>query len=114
MSLMVVLLSAVALVGGGTQAPRGVPNWPWYQLARCEHGIYGSDRREPAWSYDGRSGFDGGYQFTPGTWSSSKPSGYPRYAHQATPWQQTVVARRVLAAQGWGAWPTCSRKLGLR
>jgi hypothetical protein len=24
------------------------------------------------------------------------------------------VAERVLAKQGWGAWPACSRKLGLR
>jgi hypothetical protein len=24
------------------------------------------------------------------------------------------VAKRVLAAQGWKAWPACSRKLGLR
>ena len=27
--------------------------------------------------------------------------------------QQIVVAERVLAKQGWGAWPACSRKLGL-
>ncbi len=24
------------------------------------------------------------------------------------------MAERVLAQQGWGAWPACSRKLGLR
>jgi hypothetical protein len=25
-----------------------------------------------------------------------------------------LLAERTLDAQGWGAWPTCSRKLGLR
>ena len=28
--------------------------------------------------------------------------------------QQIIVAERVRARQGWGAWPECSRKLGLR
>jgi hypothetical protein len=28
--------------------------------------------------------------------------------------QQIIVAERVLAKQGWNAWPECSRKLGLR
>jgi hypothetical protein len=34
--------------------------------------------------------------------------------HQASRTQQIAVAERVLAAQGWKAWPACSRKLGLR
>ncbi|HEX4359947.1 MAG TPA: transglycosylase family protein, partial [Pseudonocardia sp.] len=28
--------------------------------------------------------------------------------------QQIAVAERVLAAQGWGAWPSCSRKVGAK
>jgi hypothetical protein len=28
--------------------------------------------------------------------------------------QQVVIAERGLAVQGWGAWPACSRRLGLR
>ncbi len=35
-------------------------------------------------------------------------------AHHASREEQIVVAERVLAKQGWGAWPACSRKLGLR
>ena len=35
------------------------------------------------------------------------------YAYQASREQQITVAERVLASQGWGAWPACSAKLGL-
>jgi hypothetical protein len=34
--------------------------------------------------------------------------------HQASKGEQIRVAERVLAKQGWKAWPSCSRKLGLR
>src|SRR5690606_20551051 len=34
-------------------------------------------------------------------------------ADLATRGQQIVVAERVLANQGWGAWPVCSRKSGV-
>lgn len=86
----------------GTQA---IPE-PWASLAHCE-----STGR---WAYNGPSGFDGGLQFHPRTWTAFRPEGLPAYAHQATPAQQIQVAERVLDAQGWGAWPSCSRKLGLR
>jgi Transglycosylase-like domain len=78
----------------------------WDRLASCESG--------QTWNYNGPSGFDGGLQFHPGTWSAYKLPGYPRYAWQATREMQIRVAERVLAAQGWGAWPACSAKLGLR
>jgi len=83
-----------------------VPEYPWGVLSACE-----SNRR---WSYNGSSGFDGGIQFHPGTWSSFKLAGYPRYAWQASPRMQVLAGGRVLASQGWGAWPACSRALGLR
>ena len=35
-------------------------------------------------------------------------------AHQASKAEQIRVAERVLANQGWKAWPSCSKKLGLR
>ena len=40
--------------------------------------------------------------------------GEPTFAYQAAPLVQVRVARRVLAAQGWRAWPVCSRKIGVR
>lgn len=78
----------------------------WDRLAQCESG--------GNWAYNGSSGYDGGLQFHPNTWNAYKPSGYPAYAYQASREQQIAVAERVLASQGWDAWPACSRKLGLR
>lgn len=83
----------------------------WDALAACE--------ARGEWSYGPHSDwgnhlFEGGLQFQPSTWDAFKPAGYPEAAYLATREQQIDVAERVLAAQGWGAWPTCSRKLGLR
>jgi murein DD-endopeptidase MepM/ murein hydrolase activator NlpD len=78
----------------------------WDALALCEAGA--------RWSYDGSSGFDGGLQFHPATWSAYRLPDDPEHAYEATREQQISVARRVLAEQGWQAWPVCSRRLGLR
>jgi murein DD-endopeptidase MepM/ murein hydrolase activator NlpD len=78
----------------------------WDVLSLCEAG--------GRWGYNGSSGFDGGLQFHPGTWSAYRLPGYPQVAWQATRVQQIQVGRRVLAEQGWQAWPVCSRRLGLR
>jgi Transglycosylase-like domain len=77
----------------------------WQALAECESG--------GDWGYNGSSGFDGGLQFLPSTWSSHAPPGYPAYAWQASPAQQIAVAELVLESSGWGAWPACSAMLGL-
>lgn len=76
----------------------------WDRVAQCES--------SGSWSYRGY--YHGGLQFHPGTWRSYAPSGYPSAAYNATREQQIFVAERVLARQGWGAWPACSSKLGLR
>lgn len=88
----------------------------WLRLADCETGgdRYGRPPYHPDWSYNGRSGFDGALQFAPSTWTANRPAGYPAFAWQASPAQQVVVAGRVLAEAGWGAWPACSRSVGLR
>jgi hypothetical protein len=82
-----------------------IPDY-WVAIASCESGV--------DWDYNGSSGFDGAVQFHPGTWSSYRLPGYPAFAWQASPFQQLVIAELVLARQGWGAWPACSRKVGLR
>lgn len=82
-----------------------IPSY-WVAIASCESGV--------DWDYNGSSGFDGAVQFHPGTWSAYRLPGYPPFAWQASPFQQLVVAELVLAAQGWGAWPSCSRQVGLR
>ena len=74
----------------------------WDKLAQCES--------TGNWAINTGNGFSGGLQFTPGTWKAFGGTGL---AHHASREQQIVVAERVLAKQGWGAWPACSRKLGL-
>jgi resuscitation-promoting factor RpfA len=75
----------------------------WDRLARCES--------NGNWSINTGNGYSGGLQFSPRTW---KAFGGIGLAHHASREQQIAVAERVLAKQGWGAWPACSRKLGLR
>ena len=40
-------------------------------------------------------------------------SSTPAKAHKASKAEQIAIARRVLAEQGAGAWPTCGRRAGL-
>lgn len=77
----------------------------WDRLAQCESG--------GNWA-SSVGLYEGGLQFHPSTWDRNKPSGYPDAAYQASRAQQIQVAERVLARQGWGAWPSCASKLGLR
>ena len=58
-------------------------------------------------------GFYGGVQFAAGTWKAYGGKTYASQAHLATKAEQIAIARRVLAGQGPGAWPTCSRRAGL-
>lgn len=82
----------------------------WDELARCEAG----GRWDAVREIGGRIAYAGGLQFSPRTWLAFKPSGFPEEPQAATREQQIVVAERVQARQGWGAWPSCSRQLGLR
>lgn len=79
----------------------------WDDLAQCESG--------GDWAHSGGSdSFDGGLQFHVGTWRSYGGTAYADRAYNATREQQIAIAEKVLADVGWGAWPACSRKLGLR
>jgi murein DD-endopeptidase MepM/ murein hydrolase activator NlpD len=77
----------------------------WDALAACEAG--------GDWGADTGNGYAGGLQFAPGTWHGFGGRSYAGSADAATREQQIAVAEIVLAAQGWQAWPTCSRLLGL-
>ena len=80
------------------------PDDVWQRLAECE-----SSGR-----WDIRDSFhEGGLQFAPSTWSAYRPDDFPLHAYDATPEQQILVGRLVLAAQGPGAWPTCGPRVGL-
>lgn len=75
----------------------------WDQLAKCEAG--------GNWATNTGNGYSGGLQFSPGTWTANGGTGN---AADASREQQIAVAQNVQARQGWGAWPACSAKLGLR
>jgi LysM repeat protein len=75
----------------------------WDRLAQCESG--------GNWGINTGNGYSGGLQFSAGTWRANGGSGS---AHNASRAEQIRVAERVRASQGWGAWPACSSKLGLR
>jgi resuscitation-promoting factor RpfA len=76
----------------------------WDRVAQCESG--------GNWQISTGNGFQGGLQFTPTTWSGFGGVAFAPTANQATREQQIVVAERVLAGQGWNAWPVCSKKAG--
>jgi hypothetical protein len=79
----------------------------WDRLAQCETG--------GNWSHPTVSGgFSGGLMFHYATWNANGGQAYAATASGATREQQITVAERILAASGWGAWPGCSIKLGLR
>lgn len=75
----------------------------WDRLAQCESG--------GNWGINTGNGYSGGLQFSASTWRAAGGSGS---AHRASREEQIRVAKRVLARQGWGAWPACSRRLSLR
>jgi len=75
----------------------------WAALRQCESGGNYQDNTG--------NGFYGAYQFTEQTWQSLGLSGLPS---QAPPAVQDDAAKRLQARDGWGPWPACSRKLGLR
>lgn len=75
----------------------------WDRLAGCESG--------GNWQSNTGNGYYGGLQFSLRSWQAVGGAGYPHEHSRAT---QVAMAERLRAVQGWGAWPSCSRKLGLR
>jgi len=97
-------LAAVALGSAGSADAATTTQWD--ALAKCESG--------GNWSINTGNGFYGGLQFTRGTWLAYGGGVYAATANKASREQQISVAARVAAQQGWGAWPTCSIKAGIR
>ena len=93
-----VAVAAGALVPTAANAADGAT---WDALAQCESG--------GNWAIDTGNGYYGGLQFSLSTWQANGGSGNPAAASRE---EQIRVAENVLATQGWGAWPTCSAKIG--
>ena len=88
-----------------TGTANAAPDSDWDRLAQCEAG--------GNWGINTGNGFQGGLQFSPSTWNSHGGQQYAATANQASREEQIAVAEKVLASQGWNAWPSCSSSLGL-
>ncbi|MFG2136975.1 transglycosylase family protein [Streptomyces sp. NPDC048650] len=96
--------------GGGGKGAAGSracagDQWPWGCVAKCESG--------GRWDANTGNGYYGGLQFGQPTWKGFGGLEYARRADLATREEQITVAERVLAIQGWGAWPVCAKRYGL-
>jgi resuscitation-promoting factor RpfA len=96
-----------AVIGTGGLALAGqagaATDGEWDKVAACESG--------GNWAINTGNGYQGGLQFSPGTWSGHGGGEYAPAAHLASKDEQIAVAERVLSSQGRGAWPTCGRGL---
>jgi len=97
------VVSAPLVTAGQAQA---APDNVWDRVAQCESG--------GNWGISTGNGFQGGLQFTQSTWRSFGGNQFASTANRASREQQIVIAEKVLAGQGWNAWPVCSRKAGAR
>lgn len=87
-------------------APKVSMGAVWDRLAKCEAG--------GRWNANTGNGYYGGLQFDAQTWRSNGGGQYAPYPHQASREEQIAVAQKVRDSRGgFGAWPGCSRKLGL-
>ncbi len=75
----------------------------WDSLAQCESG--------GNWAINTGNGYYGGLQFSLSTWQAYGGTGLPSSASRET---QIAIATKLRdASGGYGAWPSCSSKLGL-
>lgn len=75
----------------------------WDALANCESG--------GNWAINTGNGYYGGLQFSAATWASVGGTGLP---HQHSRAEQIKRGQILQSRAGWGQWPHCTSKLGLR
>ena len=75
----------------------------WDRLAACEAG--------GNWAINTGNGYYGGLQFSLSSWRSVGGSGLPSSASRE---EQIMRGKMLQARSGWGAWPSCTARLGLR
>jgi hypothetical protein len=92
-------------IGVAGATPAEAATTVWDKVAQCESG--------GNWKINTGNGYYGGLQFSARTWKAFGGKTYASRANLATKAEQIVIARRVLAGQGPGAWPVCGRRAGL-
>lgn len=90
----------------GTEVPPVSQGATWDALSSCEAG--------GNWAINTGNGFYGGVQFDQNTWERNGGLRYAQRADLATREEQIAIADVTRARQGWGAWPVCSGRLGVR
>lgn len=89
----------------GTEVPPVTNGATWDALAQCE--------ATGNWHINTGNGFYGGVQFDQNTWERQGGLKYAPRADLASREEQIAIATKTQQTQGWGAWPSCSSKLGL-
>ncbi|MDH6676236.1 uncharacterized protein YabE (DUF348 family) [Rhodococcus sp. LBL1] len=90
----------------GTEVPPVQNGATWDALAQCE--------ATGNWAINTGNGFYGGVQFDQNTWERQGGLKYAPRADLASREEQIAIASRTQQTQGWGAWPACTSKLGMR
>ena len=104
-SALAAFAAMTAVTVAGTPA-HAASTHTWQRLANCE-----SSGR---WHINTGNGYYGGLQISAGTWRGYGGRHFASLPHHATKHEQIKIAERIKRHQGWGAWPSCSRKIGVR
>ena len=99
----VVMAGTASAAPSASASPQSTATWD--RLAKCES--------SSNWDADTGNGFKGGLQFTQSTWKAFGGTKFASSPDEASRMEQIAVAKKVQAEQGWNAWPTCSKKLGM-
>ncbi|WP_308072750.1 transglycosylase family protein [Streptomyces bambusae] len=104
-SALAVTVAAFGLsaLGAGSASAASVATWD--KVAACES--------TNNWSINTGNGLYGGLQIMKPTWDAFGGRTYAAYPHQATKQQQILIAEKILAGQGAGAWGGCGKSAGL-
>ncbi len=95
---------AAPVLGSAVAAHADTTAAAFDRVAACESG--------GNWATNTGNGFYGGLQFAQSTWAAYGGTAYAARADLASKAAQITVAERVLAGQGWAAWPVCSQRAG--
>jgi hypothetical protein len=66
------------------------------------------------WHINTGNGYYGGLQISASTWRAYGGRHFAVLPSRATKPEQIRIAERIKHGQGWGAWPACSARIGLR
>lgn len=85
-----------------TRTPRVSKSGMWDKVAQCES--------TGNWHINTGNGYYGGVQTSLSTWNAYGGQQFAARPDLATKEQQIIIANRILAGQGIGAWPVCGKQ----